>query len=112
MPNSIEKTIETYISHPRSGSEHLVEITFNYWIGNDGIGSYEFWGSKGFDAGHDYVEEFEVKEWSLISLSGKTRRTYGIIPEYIAKAVESYVEKYEGELMEDNGPDEPDYDEE
>lgn len=27
-------------------------------VGNDGIGSYEFWGFRGFDRGHDYVEGF------------------------------------------------------
>jgi hypothetical protein len=30
-------------------------------IGNDGIGSYEFWGQKGFDRGTDFVEEFKVE---------------------------------------------------
>lgn len=30
-------------------------------IGNSGIGSYEFWGAKGFDAGYDYVEDFTVE---------------------------------------------------
>lgn len=29
-------------------------------IGNDGIGGYEFWGSKGFDRGHDYIEDFTI----------------------------------------------------
>lgn len=30
-------------------------------IGNDGIGPYECHGRRGFDKGHDYVEEFEVE---------------------------------------------------
>lgn len=29
-------------------------------ISNDGIGSYEFWGAKGFDKGNDYVEDYAV----------------------------------------------------
>jgi hypothetical protein len=31
---------------------------------NDGIGSYEYWGAKGFDAGHDYavVSDYSVSD--------------------------------------------------
>jgi hypothetical protein len=35
---------------------------------NDGIGSYEYWGCKGFDRGRDYVEEFELSD---ITVDGK-----------------------------------------
>lgn len=31
-------------------------IKEDHTIENDGIGSYEYWGYKGFDAGTDYVE--------------------------------------------------------
>lgn len=27
--------------------------------GNSGIGSYEFWGFKDYDKGHDYVDEIQ-----------------------------------------------------
>lgn len=36
-------------------------------ITTDGIGAYEFWGAKGFDAGQSYVEEYDIPEvwvWS------------------------------------------------
>lgn len=35
-------------------------VATNIYIGNNGIGSYEFWGMKGNDKGHDFVEEFSV----------------------------------------------------
>jgi len=34
----------------------------NISIGNSGIGSYEFWGMKGNDRGHNFVEEFTVSD--------------------------------------------------
>jgi hypothetical protein len=33
---------------------------------NDGIGSYEYWGAKGFDAGHDYAV---VSDYSVADLT-------------------------------------------
>jgi len=30
------------------------ELEVHYYIENDGIGSYEYWGYKGYDAGVDY----------------------------------------------------------
>jgi hypothetical protein len=35
--------------------------------GNNGIGSYEFWGQKCYDSGTDYIEEFEAEK--IIDLS-------------------------------------------
>jgi hypothetical protein len=32
----------------------------NIEVGNDGIGPYEFWGQRGVDRGHDFVEEFDI----------------------------------------------------
>lgn len=37
-------------------------VATNIYIGNDGIGSYEFWGMKGNDRGHDFVEEFSISD--------------------------------------------------
>lgn len=33
-----------------------IDVTVSYHWENDGIGSYEFWGQRGFDAGVDYPE--------------------------------------------------------
>lgn len=32
-----------------------VEVTANVHVENDGIGSYEFWGYKGYDKGVNYI---------------------------------------------------------
>jgi hypothetical protein len=47
--------------------EYIDGVLYNFkaaatGIGNDGIGPYEFWGSRGFDAGRDYVEDYEISE--------------------------------------------------
>lgn len=39
--------------------------------GNNGIGAYEFWGQKGYDAGFDYIEEFEAE--CIIDLDTKEK---------------------------------------
>ncbi len=31
-------------------------------LDNSGIGAYEYFGAKGFDAGSDYVSDFEIEE--------------------------------------------------
>jgi len=42
----------------------IVDITITK-VGNDGIGSYEFWGSRGNDEGIDYIEDFEINSVRL-----------------------------------------------
>lgn len=38
-----------------------VELDYNISVENSGIGGYEYWGYRGYDAGHDYyvIENFE-----------------------------------------------------
>ena len=55
----------TYIEGA-SGGEHLIEAEFTFSIGNDGIGSYEYWGVKGFDKGFNYVEDILISSVYLI----------------------------------------------
>jgi len=43
------------VSLPEELGEEI-ECNVQYHIENDGIGSYEFWGFKGYDAGQDYPE--------------------------------------------------------
>ncbi len=40
--------------------EHELAIEFDYTIGNDGIGPYEYWGAKCYDAGTDYIEDVVI----------------------------------------------------
>ncbi len=37
------------------------DVDVEYHWENDGIGSYEFWGGKGFDYGSDYPEIDDIK---------------------------------------------------
>jgi hypothetical protein len=43
------------------GEELEIEFDVDYYIENDGIGDYEYWGAKGHDAGSDYPIVEEVK---------------------------------------------------
>lgn len=43
-----------------SGNEHELEVEFDYSVGNDGIGPYEYWGCKGYDEGTDYIEDVTI----------------------------------------------------
>jgi hypothetical protein len=57
--------------------EEEVEVVFevddkSISVENNGIGQYEFWGTKGFDKGRDYVSEFKIRKDSLtINKDGK-----------------------------------------
>jgi hypothetical protein len=44
-----------YDSYMNQGNITDVLCTIEFEIKNDGIGHYEFWGSKGYDAGVDYA---------------------------------------------------------
>jgi len=44
-----------FISLPEELGEEI-EAKVEFVIQNDGIGSYEYWGQKCFDAGQDYIE--------------------------------------------------------
>ena len=41
-----------------------VDVTIT-GIGNTGIGHYEFWGSKAFDKGEDYLEDFVIDDVTI-----------------------------------------------
>ena len=55
--------IEIYRTLELNGEEKDIEFFCNYEIRNDGIGSYEFWGSRGYDKGVDYLE-LNVVNWN------------------------------------------------
>jgi hypothetical protein len=71
----------------------FVRVTFEVWnpsIGNDGIGSYEFWGAKGFDRGNDYLEEFEVRNVKVYEIEQATKETLVNRLRYYAERVKMY----------------------
>ena len=49
--------ITTTFDYEIESGEELIEVGFDCKLHpeNDGIGSYEFWGSTGYDAGVDYL---------------------------------------------------------
>lgn len=48
-----------FISLPEDLGEEI-EARVDFSVQNDGIGSYEYWGFKGYDAGTDYIEVEDV----------------------------------------------------
>ena len=58
----------------KNGGEHELEVEFTFSIGNDGIGSYEYWGCKGYDKGFDYIDEITIISIYLIGKGNKKRR--------------------------------------
>jgi hypothetical protein len=56
MSLSISRTIELL-----DEEEKEVEFDCYYEIANTGIGSYEWWGSREFDAGYDHAKVHKVK---------------------------------------------------
>lgn len=57
----------------KNGREHEVEVEFSVSIENDGIGPYEYWGSKEYDYGTDYAVLDEIYECKL-TRSGRVER--------------------------------------
>lgn len=53
---SLEKTFTLEVLLESRNDYVEVEITVGFEWQNDGIGPYEYWGSKGYDKGIDYLE--------------------------------------------------------
>jgi len=83
-----------------------VEFTAEMISQNDGIGSYEFWGSREFDKGEDY--------WSIDKLSwdydSYTKEQNAAISAYIDENWAEIDEKEGDEYQVDYEPDYDDYD--
>lgn len=54
-----------YIECEKFG-EHEIEVGFDCHVENDGIGWYEYWGAREYDAGTDYVVFDEVYSATLV----------------------------------------------
>lgn len=78
-----------------------LEVTLDYDWENDGIGAYEYWGAKGYDAGSNYVV---INDWSF---DHKDFTDTGIAE--INSAIEHEIPKWEVEIAEESAKDEPDY---
>ena len=60
---------------------HNLRVQFGVtevFIGNDGIGEYEFWGARGYDRGTDFVESFVMTH--LFAWSERRQRMVRVSP--------------------------------
>lgn len=57
---------KTFYINCENFGEHEVEATFSITIENDGIGWYEYWGAKCYDAGTDYPVLDEIEDVYLV----------------------------------------------
>ena len=78
----------TYIEGD-SGGEHLIEVEFTFSIGNDGIGSYEYWGCKGYDKGMNYIEDVSISSIHLVR-EGIVKNFIDKLPSTISKIRKVY----------------------
>jgi len=86
------------------GKHYRVEATIGYSFENDGIGSYEYWGAKGFDKGDDYAiaEEVSITAYLLVDNNEVEKVIDPILLHMIAMAIEPTVDS----ALEDVKPDE------
>lgn len=90
-------TIEIYRLLDINSEEKEIEFFCDYEILNDGIGSYEFWGSREYDAGTNYLELQSVN-WNKDLYSS---RENDIIEDWVAnrwESIEKEVEQKDNEL--------------
>lgn len=66
-----------------------LRVTFTKEWCNDGIGHYEFWGSKGYDSGTDYWEIDNI-EWDKSQWTDAENK---VIEEYINCHLEELIEE-------------------
>ena len=66
-----------------------LRVTYTKERCNDGIGSYEFWGSKGYDSGTDYWEIDNI-EWDKSKWTDAENK---VIEQYINCNLEKLTEK-------------------
>ena len=69
--------INEQLSIEYNGQMFTVQID-SMFIGNNGIGHYEFWGAKCFEAGTNYVEDFEAGELLLENGDGTKQEITGL----------------------------------
>ena len=95
----INMGIDYKINIGQTELEIAVQVSNIHWE-NDGIGWYEYCGSKEFDKGTDYIEEFEIDEiWidththtGLERINPKICRTCKILYEFIKSILEDDIE--------------------
>ena len=99
-----------------------MSVDFDVEWENDGIGSYEYWGAKGFDAGHDYavVSDYSVADLTEHLPNGETvsieesdpihAKVSSAVSDRVDKACESIEPDRDGEYDCERDRDEGRYD--
>lgn len=59
--------------------EHELAVEFDCIIGNDGIGPYEYWGAKCYDAGINYIEEVTITSIEVLKSFPKKDQNGNIV---------------------------------
>lgn len=77
-----------------------IEVTLSYYWENNGIGPYEYWGSVGFDRGHDYVtiEDYSYDKTGMTAEEIKT----------IDSMIETMLDDWANNITDDDSDSEPD----
>ena len=79
--------------------EKEIQLFCNYEIKNDGIGGYEFWGSRGYDQGVNYLELNRVN-WDTSLYSEKENKSILDWVVHNWDGIEKEVESRQKELQE------------
>lgn len=72
-----------------------VLCTIEFTIENDGIGHYEFWGSKGYDAGVDYAVINSIS-WDRLSMPILIN---ALLDVYVNEGIEELTDKLQDQLL-------------
>jgi hypothetical protein len=83
-------TFDTTFTASFEDDEAVVELSLSYDVENDGIGGYEYWGSKEYDRGEDCANVYEIS-WDK-SLYTDEQNTA------ISEQVEKYTSDFEKEI--------------
>ncbi len=86
---------------------YRVEINIEYEWENDGIGSYEYWGAKGFDAGNDYAvpDNIDIQAYEIVG-EDEELVVDPIVIKRIENAVDGIIDSALEHVEPEDGPDE------
>lgn len=99
----------TYLNLPEELSEESIEVEVEFHTENNGIGSYEFWGQKCFDAGVDYLEIDNIEP----VFTNESEEVRAEILKYINDKFDECVDQIIDRLdLEDSERGEPEYEHE
>jgi hypothetical protein len=86
----------TWITLDEDFNEMDIEVEVTYSLENTGIGGYEYWGSKEFDKGQDYIEieDIEVLNIEDMELLFRINRFIDNNWDYYSKQIEEDILEY------------------